>query len=84
MKTVVRIEEFQTSRIEILPFINLDPPNLSTIYTVLCFAQELCEKSNKKTCIVTFGQPLFQKASEIVASSNNLDKVILRLGAFIL
>ena len=79
---MVRIDEFQTSRIEILPFINLDQTNLSTIYTALCFAQELCEKSNKKTCIVTFDQPLFQKASEIVASSNNLDKVILHLGGF--
>ena len=82
MKTVVRNEEFQTSRIEILPFINLDPTNLSTIYTALCFAQELCEKNNKTTCLVTFDQPLFQKASEIVASSSNLDKVILRLGGF--
>ena len=46
VKTVVRIDEFQTSRIEILPFINPDPTNLSTIYTALCFAQELCEKKN--------------------------------------
>ena len=40
------------------------------------------KKTIKETCIVTFDQPLFQKASEIVASFNNLDKMILRLGGF--
>jgi len=31
---------------------------------------------------VTSDQPLFQKASEIVAASNNLHKVVVRLGGF--
>ena len=80
MKTVVRNDEFCTSRIETFPFINLDPSNPSTIYTALCFAQELCEKKALKTCPVTFDQPLFLKASEIVASSSDLDRVIVCLG----
>ena len=83
MKTVfMKNYGYQTSRIETLPFINLDPSKLSTIYTALCFAQDLCEKNYLKTCPVTFDQPLFQKASEIVASSKDLNRVIVRLGGF--
>ena len=82
MKTVVKSEEFQTSRIETLPFINLDPSNPSTIYTALCFAQDQCDKHSLKICPVTFDQPLYQKASEIVAASQDLDKVVVRLGGF--
>jgi hypothetical protein len=82
MKTVLRNDNFQTSRIETLPFINLDPGNPSTIYTALCFAQTQSEKHNLKICPVTFDQPLYQKASEIVAASPDLDKVVVRLGGF--
>lgn len=77
MKTVLRNDEFHTSRTETLPFINFDPSNPSTIYTSLCFAQEQSEKHDLKICPVTFDQPLFQKASEIVAATNDLDKVIV-------
>ncbi len=82
MKTALRSDEFQTSRIETLPFIKLDPSNPSTIYTALCFVQTQSEKHNLKICPVTFDQPLYQKASEIVAASRDLDKVIVRLGGF--
>ena len=46
MKTVLKSEEFKTSRIETLPFINMDPSNPSTIYSAFCFAQLQCEKNN--------------------------------------
>ena len=82
MKTVVRTGEYHTSRIETLPFINLDPSNPTTIYSALCFAQEQSEKHDLNICPVTFNQPLFQKASEIIDSSNELDRVIVRLGGF--
>jgi len=82
MKTVVKSDEFQTSRIETLPFINLDRSNPSTIYTALCFVQTQSDKHNLKICPVTFDQPLYQKASEIVAASKDLDKVAVRLGGF--
>lgn len=82
MKTVLNSDEFQTSRIETLPFIDLDPSNPSTIYTALSFAQTQSEKHNLNICPVTFDQPLYQKASEIVAASKDLDKVIVRLGGF--
>ena len=82
MTTVLKSDGFQTSRIETLPFINLDPSNPSTIYTALCFVQTQSEKYNLKICPVTFDQPLYQKASEIVAASRDLDKVMVRLGGF--
>ncbi|CAG9769731.1 unnamed protein product [Ceutorhynchus assimilis] len=67
-----------------LPFINLDPGNLNTIYTALSFAAEK-SKRYEKSCIVTFDQPLFQKAVDIVEGSNKSDivsSVIVRLGGF--
>ena len=82
MKIVMKNYEFQSSRIETLPFIRLDPSNPSTIYTALCFAQAQSEKHNLSICRVTFAQPLYQKATEIVAASRDLDKVVVRLGGF--
>lgn len=82
IETVLNSDEFQISRIETLPFINLDPSNPRTIYTALSFAQTQIEKHNLNTCPVTFVQLLYQKSSEIVAASKHLDKVIVRLGGF--
>lgn len=36
MKVAMQSDQYETTRIETLPFINLDPSNLSTIYTMLC------------------------------------------------
>lgn len=46
------------SRIEILPFINMNPSDTTTIYSALCFAQEQCRKQGIPLCPVTFDQPL--------------------------
>jgi len=54
MKMVMEDDDYHTSRIETLPFINLDPSNPSTIYTAMCFAQEQIEKHGLKVCPVTF------------------------------
>ena len=40
------------------------------------------QKNNQSMCIITFDQPLFWKASEIVASApkgSDLSKVLIRL-----
>ena len=60
-----------------LPFINMDPSDCSTIYTALC-----CDKAGQKTCFVTFDQPLYIKATEIVSSSHEMASVVFRLGGF--
>ena len=82
MKTVTKNDEFQSSRIETLSIIRLDPSNPSTIYTALCFTQAQSDKHNFGICPVTFDQPLCQKATEIAAASRDLDKVVVRLGGF--
>ncbi|XP_039283254.1 uncharacterized protein LOC120351138 isoform X2 [Nilaparvata lugens] len=76
--------ECQTTYIMAVPFINLDPSNMSTIYTALLFAADQSKKQNQ-TCIVTFDQPLFLKAMDIVGASDKdskISKTVVRLGGF--
>lgn len=73
--------EFHVSDVVTLPFINLNPSNLSTIYTALNFALKEASRHGRNYCIVTFDQPLFIKAVDIVHASSELcDAVIVRLG----
>ena len=69
-----------------LPFANLDlGNNSSTIYTSLLFAAEHSKKYNQSSCIVTFDQPLYDKAVEIVLTANDenpVASVIVRVGGF--
>ena len=65
-----------------LPFINLDPNNLTTIYSALQFTQHECEKNAIATRPVTFDQHLCIKAVEVVSASQDLEKVFVRLGGF--
>jgi hypothetical protein len=76
---------YQTSKVITLPFVNLPPSSLDAIYTVLKFAANECKKYGQQTCFVTFDQPLYVKAVDIVAASisdNELSSVIVRLGGF--
>ena len=73
---------FDKGRVEVLPFINLDPTRPSTVHTALCFAHKECEKQGRLACPVTFDQPLYMKAAEIVAASPDLTRVFVRLGGF--
>ncbi|XP_022204652.2 uncharacterized protein LOC111061263 [Nilaparvata lugens] len=76
--------ECQTTYIMAVPFINLDLSNMSTIYTALLFAADQSKKQNQ-TCIVTFDQPLFLKAMDIVGASDKdskISKTVVRLGGF--
>ena len=64
-----------------LPFINLNPSDLSTIYTAIKFAQKEATLYNRDYCLITFDQPLFVKAVDIVSASDDLaGSVIIRLG----
>ncbi|KAE8747077.1 hypothetical protein FOCC_FOCC006215, partial [Frankliniella occidentalis] len=73
---------YDVSTVEYLPFINLDPTNLSCIFTALNFASDQCEKQKQKHCAVTFDLPLFMKATEISNGCPELKKVIVMLGGF--
>ena len=82
MQSAVEGSKHDINRIDILPFINLDPTRQWTIYSALSYVQTLCEKQQLGIAFVTFDQPLFIKASEIVHSSFDLDGVVIRLVGF--
>lgn len=67
-----------------LPFINAPPSDLNTIYTTLLNALEKCDTLKQQSCIVTFDQPLYQKARRMVACSPDprFRRIIVRLGGF--
>ena len=74
--------ESSKTKIQILPFINLNPSDISTIYTALSFAQKECEKYNIKFAPVTFDQPLYIKAADIILALDDLKNLVLRLEGF--
>ena len=77
--------KFSTSRILFLPFIHHPASNLNTIYTTLNSIHDNMKFHGHEACVVTFDQPLFIKAREIVAASepgSELSKIIIRLGGF--
>lgn len=77
-------KHFETSKIICLPFINHLPSNYDTVLTSLRFANDKCRAHGQKTCVVTFDQPLYIKAKEIVANcqGTDLSNVVVRLGGF--
>ena len=82
MQEALKCGVYDISRVVVLTFINLDPNNLSTIYSTLHFAQHLGEKYGISLCPVTFDQHLYVKAAGFVAGSTDLKKVFIRLGGF--
>ena len=83
MQMAVKGENHHKSRIDILPFIKMDPNQPDTIYSALSYAQSLCDKQKLGIAPVTLDQPLYIKAVDILASiqpSPDLDKVVVRLG----
>ena len=46
------------------------------------YVQKLAEKHKIGICPVTFDQPLYIEAAEIVQSSETINKVVVRLGGF--
>lgn len=76
---------YERSKILCLPFINAPPSDYDTVYTSLICAVRKCEAVNQNTCFVTFDQPLYMKARNIIANigpESDLRNVIVRLGGF--
>ena len=72
------------SSVTFLPMIDMSPSDMSCINSTLQF---VCEQSSRYgvTPVLTFDQPLFQKATQIVTMSDRaspLKRIILRLGGF--
>ncbi len=72
------------SSILFLPMIDLDPSNLSCVYSSLVYISDHARGYNA-TPIITFNQPLWWKALNIIESQPNdsdLHNIVLRLGGF--
>ena len=83
IQLVVNGTEFEESEISILNFVNFKPSDPSTLYTALRYTQDICDRHEIKFCPVTFDQPLFIKAVEILEQhKSELKSNIIRIGSF--
>jgi len=64
----------------VLPIIDLNPGDKSCILSTLLFVQEQAKALSMETACITFDQPLWIKAVEVV-TANSLN-VVYRLGVF--
>jgi len=80
MQTVTTGASSGCADIRVLPIIDLNPNDLSCIYSTLTFILAQAKLLNIATPCITFDQPLWLKAVEII-SSDRLN-VVCRLGPF--
>jgi hypothetical protein len=70
------------SSIVFMPMIDLNPSDETCIYSTLMWVSEHAKRFNV-TPVITFDQPLWYKANQIIKSEpedNNLSKIVVRLG----
>ena len=72
--------QYEQSDVFLLPIIDLPATDLNCIYSTLLFIQDQAKKMNISPPCVTFDQPLWYKASGIIAEKNL--NIICRLGGF--
>ncbi|GBL90431.1 hypothetical protein AVEN_178858-1 [Araneus ventricosus] len=65
---------YEKSAVIPLSFVNLQPSNPTSVNTCLCFADEECRKRQQR-CIMTFAQPPFIKAMDIISQSYDTDEL---------
>lgn len=85
METITSTESFDQTKIQLLPFIIAPPSDYNTVYTSLMMAVEKSKELQIQTTFVTFDQPLYMTAVDIVLSAepdSELSNVIIRLGGF--
>ena len=80
MQLVSKGSHSAVSDVALLPIIDLNPSDMHCIYSTLSFVEQQAAKLNVQDACVTFDQPLWLKAVEIVASSSL--NVVCRLGGF--
>lgn len=72
------------SSVVFLPMIDMDPGDMSCIYTTLNYISSHASKY-RQTAIVTFDQPLYWKAVTVISSENDnssIKDIVLRMGGF--
>ncbi|GBL80795.1 hypothetical protein AVEN_26231-1 [Araneus ventricosus] len=73
-KNVAEKRLYEKSTVIPLPFVNFQPSNRTSVNTCLCFAVEECRKRQQR-CIMTFVQPTFIKAMDIVSQADDTDEM---------
>ena len=84
MQAVNNGEHLGKSSIKFLPMIDMDPGDMSCIYSTFLFVSAEASSHNV-TSVVTFDQPLWWKALTIISCKHDdseLKSIVLRLGAF--
>lgn len=69
------------SSISFLPIIDMAAGDMSCIFSTLTYLNKLAY-NHGFPCVVTFDQPLFWKASQIINTQNELQEITLMLGTF--
>jgi hypothetical protein len=69
-----------TADISMLPIIDLNPSDSHCIYSTLCFVEQQSHLLNIVTPCITFDQPLWLKAVEIITATSL--NIVCRLGGF--
>ncbi len=80
MQTLYNVNHDSSALITFLPIINLNPTDESCIYSTLMFVEGQAEKQNIPTPCITFDQPLWYKAVDIIQTKSL--KIVCRLGGF--
>ena len=84
MEKLTAKTSYKTSKLVCLPFINAPASNYSTIYTTLLEAVKRSKLCGQNHTIITFDQPLYYKAKDIIAACKDetFSNVFIRLGGF--
>jgi hypothetical protein len=81
MQLIHKGEHPGTSSVTFLPMIDMDPNDLSCIYSTLKFISSHARR-HQSYPVVTFDQPLWWKAHTMVQSVPELQPAVIRLGGF--
>lgn len=85
MESVTANMPYERSKVLCLPFINAPPSDYDTILTSLLEAVKNSKRCSQKTTFITFDQPLYWKARDIVGAADptsDLKNVVVRLDGF--
>lgn len=80
MQEVFSSQQSPAANIKFLPIISLNPSDKTCLYSTLLFIEEQAKKLNIVTPCVTFDQPLWLKAIEVVNAMKM--NIVCRLGGF--
>jgi len=78
--SVITDHHSAVSQVSLLSIIDLNPTDLTRIYSTLCFVEQQAKQLRIETPCITFHQPLWQKAVDIITATKM--NMVCRLGGF--